>query len=86
MRWAWVNDGEIGRIRVHVACNEYAHDRLAAHTDEGVDDNAVENDIRDRVETGNSTFDAVEAQEIIESYPGLSALVSRIQSEIEEQS
>lgn len=84
--WSCVDPGiSIVRIRAHDACKEYAHDCINAWTNgDGVDDNAVETDLCDKLTPYNHgdpiAMDEREASRILALYPGLERIVAKIRT------
>lgn len=85
--WACVDPGvSISKLRVHDACASYAHDCIEDWTSgDGVEDNAVETDLWERVvwrEEGTWTYHVNEKEvgEILRIWPGLAAVMEKVRA------
>lgn len=91
--WSWKSDGSVSRLRVHVACDDYAQDRIDDWTNgDGCEQNAVETDIHEallRWAPGGwgkvAGIDEAEAQRILATWPALGLLVERVTAEIRQE-
>lgn len=85
-RWACLGDGTAITMKTHVACSDYASAHIDEWTDEGVDFNAVESDVRERIQAWNGGelvgVDNEAVVKIVTAFPDLSRLVSRVAAEI----
>ena len=87
-RWVCFGDS-VSAIKVHPDCELYAQRYLDEWTDNGVDDNAVEEDIRDRIRMWRDNtvlcVDDNETSKILVEFFGLGELVGKIVKDIQEE-
>ena len=89
-RWAWVEDGRIVTMRVHVGCDQYAQSEIGGWTNgDGCEEDAVYDSVHERLLAwADATVvgvDLVEKAEILKFWPELAGLVDLVVEHIEDE-